>query len=371
MDNATRARGRREVMAELVRRASVRQPLMLVVEDLHWADESTLQYLAELTATVTESRVALVMTSRIDGDPIDEAWRGAARGSPLLTLDLGPLRRQEAIALAGGSIETMPRLAMACIERAEGNPLFLEQLLRVAEETAAATLPGSIQSLVLARLDQLNPLDRQALQTAAILGQRFSLEALRRLLRNAGYSCAGLIKRYLVRPDGDDLLFAHALLWEGVYASLLRARRRELHRQAAEWFAVGDPVRAEHLDRAEDPGAPRAYLEAALAQAAAHRPGRAMELVDRGLAFATDSGDICALTCLRGKMFHDLGSIAQSIEAYRYALEVANEDAERCEAWLGIAAGMRVNDQFDEAFGVLDQAESAARRLGAMSDLVH
>ena len=243
MDDAIRGRGRREVMAELVRRASARQPLMLVVEDLHWADESTLQYLAELTATVPECMAVLVMTSRIEGDPIDEAWRGAAQGSPLLTLDLGPLRRQEAIALAGGTIKVMPRLALACIERAEGNPLFLEQLLRVAEETAAATLPGSIQSLVLARVDQLDPLDKQALQAASILGQRFSLDALRRLLRNPGYTCAELIKHYLVRPEGDDFLFAHALLWEGVYASLLRARRRELHRQAAEWFAVGDPVR--------------------------------------------------------------------------------------------------------------------------------
>ena len=311
----------------------------------------------------------MVMTSRIEGDPIDEAWRGAARGSPLLTLDLGPLRRQEAIALAGGSIKAMPRLALACIERAEGNPLFLEQLLRVAEETAAATLPGSIQSLILARVDQLDPLDKQALQAASILGQRFSLDALRRLLRDPGYTCAGLIKHYLIRPDGDDFLFAHALLWEGVYASLLQARRRELHRQAAEWFAVGDPVRAEHLDRAEDPGAPRAYLEAALGQAAAYRPGRAMELVDRGLALATDRSDICALTCLRGKILHDLGSIAQSIEAYRHALEFASDDAERCEAWLGIAAGMRVKDQFDEAFSVLEQAESAARRLGLMSAL--
>ena len=81
------------------------------------------------------------------------------------------------------------------------------------------------------------------------------------------------------------------------------------------------------------------------------------------------ASDICALTCLQGKILHDLGSIAQSIEAYRHALEFASDDAERCEAWLGIAAGMRVQDQFDEAFGVLEQAESAARRLGLASAL--
>ena len=163
---------------------------------------SRLQYLAELTATVTECAAVLVMTSRIEGDPIDEAWRGAARGSPLLTMDLGPLRRQEAIALAGGAMQAMPRLALACIERAEGNPLFLEQLLRVAEETAASTLPGSIQSLVLARVDQLDPLDKQALQAASILGQRFSLDAAppaaarpRLHLRRADQALSGQARR--------------------------------------------------------------------------------------------------------------------------------------------------------------------------------
>jgi predicted ATPase len=258
MENAIRARGRRGVMAQLVRRASDRQPLMLVVEDLHWANESTLQYLAELAATVPECAAVLVMTSRLEGDPIDEAWRGATRRSPLLTLDLGPLRQQEAIALAGSSIQAMPRLAMDCIERAEGNPLFLGELLRVAEETPAATLPGSIQSLVLARVDQLDPLDKQALQAASILGQRFSAAALRRLLRYPGYTLAALIKHYLIRPADDAFQFAHALLWEGVYASLLQAKRQELHREAAELFAVGDPVRAEHLDRAADARAPHA-----------------------------------------------------------------------------------------------------------------
>jgi tetratricopeptide (TPR) repeat protein len=159
------------------------------------------------------------------------------------------------------------------------------------------------------------------------------------------------------------------LLWEGVYTSLLQARRRELHREVAQWFPVGDPVRAEHLDRAGDPRAPRGYLEAALRQVAAYRPSQALELVERGLALATDPSDICALTCLQGELLHDLGAIAQSVEAYRHALGFASEDGERCEAWLGIAAGMRVKDQFDEAFRVLKHAETAARRLGLASVL--
>jgi class 3 adenylate cyclase/tetratricopeptide (TPR) repeat protein len=374
MDSGTRNRGRRGMVVDLIRRASARQPLMLTVEDLHWADAITLAYLAELAAAVAEIPVLLVMTSRIEGDPIDEGWRGATRGSPLLTIDVGPLRRQEAIALAGSSLETMSRLAMACVERAEGNPLFLEQLLRNAEETTAAHLPGSIQSLVLARVDNLEPLDRRALQAASIIGQQFSLEVLRHLLQVPGYTCAGLVKHYLVRPDGDDYIFAHALIWEGVYSTLLQARKRELHRRAAEWFAGIDPaLRAEHLDRAEDPGAPRAYLEAAAVQSAAYRPARALKLVERGLALATERSDIYELTCARARMLQDLGSIAESIQAYGQCLEVATDDAQRCRGWLGQASGMRITDQFDQAFEVLERAEAAAgrHRLAAELARVH
>jgi tetratricopeptide (TPR) repeat protein len=343
---------------------------MLTVEDLHWADAITLAYLAELAAAVPEIPVLLVMTSRIEGDPIDEGWRGATRGSPLLTLDVGPLRRQEAIALAGSSLETMSRLALACVERAEGNPLFLEQLLRNAEETTAAHLPGSIQSLVLARVDNLEPLDRRALQAASIIGQQFALEVLRHLLEAPGYTCAGLVKHYLVRPDGDDYIFAHALIWEGVYSTLLQARKRELHRRAAEWFAGIDPALcAEHLDRADDPGAPRAYLEAAEVQSAAYRPARALKLVERGLALATARRDVYELTCARARMLQDLGSIAESIQAHGECLEVAADDVERCRAWLGQASGMRITDQFDQAFEVLERAEAVAAPRGLAAEL--
>ena len=305
------------------------------------------------------------MTSRIEGDPIDEAWRGATRGSPLLTIDVGPLRRQEAIALAGSSLETMSRLAMACVERAEGNPLFLEQLLRNAEETTAAHLPGSIQSLVLARVDNLEPLDRRALQAASIIGQQFSLEVLRHLLQAPGYTCAGLVKHYLVRPDGDDYIFAHALIWEGVYSTLLQARSASCiaappsgslgsTRFCAPSTSIAPRTRAR---RAPTSRRPRR-------RAAAYRPGRALKLVERGLALATARRDIYELTCLRGEMLQDLGSIAESIAAYGQCLEVAEDDAQRCEAWLGQAAGMRITDQFDEAFEVLEQAEAAPAVTG-------
>jgi tetratricopeptide (TPR) repeat protein len=349
MDNATRNRGKRETVARLVHALSKLQPLLLVVEDVHWADRPTLEHLATLTETVAGCPALLVMTTRIEGDPLDHAWHSSVATSPLMTIDLGPLRPQEATALAGEYLDAGADFARRCIERAAGNPLFLEQLLRHAEQSSAAGVPGSVHSLVQARMDQLDALHKQALQAASVFGQRFALDALRHLIDVPDYACATLVRRFLVRPVGDDFLFAHALIRDAVYDSLLRARRRELHLRAAAWFADRDLVLyAEHLDRANDSEAPRAYLEAAL--------------TERGLLLAADSADRFTLTCFLGEILHDLGVMSEAGAAFAAALEAAPDDAARCRARLGLAGVKRVTEDLEGAFADLERAEAEARR---------
>ncbi|MEX2009090.1 MAG: adenylate/guanylate cyclase domain-containing protein, partial [Dongiaceae bacterium] len=207
MDNATRNRGKQETVVRLVAAASVRQPVLLVVEDIHWADSLTLVHLAGLAATVKDRPAVLVMTSRIEGDPLDRAWRAQTGGTPLIAIDLGPLRREEAVTLAAAYIDAADHKAIQCIERAAGNPLFLEQLLRNAGESAEDSLPASIQSLVLARTDRLPEGDKRALQAASAIGQRFPLDVLRHLAGDQAYRCDELVKHFLVRPEGEGYLF--------------------------------------------------------------------------------------------------------------------------------------------------------------------
>ena len=257
MDNATRNRGRQRAVTRLVERASRARSRLLVVEDLHWADQMTLVQLARLTSVVARCPALLVMTSRIEGDPLDRDWRSRTDDAPLVTIDLGPLRPDEALSLASAFAATADKFIARCVERAAGNPLFLEQLLYHAEEIAEAGVPGSVQSLMQARMDRLDPADRAALQAASVLGQRFERDVVAHLLGRTGYDPERLVTHLLVRPEGEAFLFAHALIRDAVYDTLLKSRRRELHRRAADWFAQRDPVlQAEHLDRAEDPAAP-------------------------------------------------------------------------------------------------------------------
>jgi tetratricopeptide (TPR) repeat protein len=361
MDNAARNRGKAATLCDLVRCSTQSRPCLIIIEDVHWASPIVLVYLARLAATAAQCRALLCMTSRIEGDPIDQTWRGATHGTPLMTIDLGPLRHAEAVAFTAATADATSAFAMTCIERAEGNPLFLDQLLRTAEEAADKALPGSIQSIVLARVDVLPAEDRQALQAASVLGQRFPLCALQGLIANPGYGCAGLISQLLVRPEGGEYLFAHALIRDAIYGSLLKAHQREMHRRAALWFADRDAVlHAEHLDRAGDVAAPAAYLAAARDEAALYHLERARRLIERGLALAGDGKDQFALACAHGDVLRDLGATAESIAACEAALRAAADDIERCQAQIGLARGMRIADRYDEALVMLDRAEVVA-----------
>ena len=362
MDNATRNRGKQETVAELVQWAATKRPVLIMIEDVHWADSVVLAYLARLAIAVMDSPAVLMMTSRIEGDPIDQAWRGHAGGSPLMTIDLAPLREAEALELAAEFLESNNRLALTCIERAAGNPLFLDQLLRSAREAGDEDVPGSVQSLVQARMDRLEPGDRMALQAASVIGQRFALDALRHLIGEPQYNCSKLVENFLIRPQGEDFLFAHALVRDGVYSSLLTARRQDLHRSAADWFLERDPIlRAEHLDRAEDPAAAQAYLDAAQAQVGQFHYERAGTLAKRGLEITGDAATRYALTCLHGDVLRELGESERSIEAFENALDAAADDSQRTTAWTGQAEGMRILDRLDDALGALDKAQGAAQ----------
>jgi class 3 adenylate cyclase/tetratricopeptide (TPR) repeat protein len=362
MDGEARQAGKRNAVSRIVRAASTRGPVLLEIENVHWAGKGMLGHLSGIAAAIQNCPSILVMTSRIEGDPIDQRWRAEAR-TPLVTIDLEPLRADEALSLAGTLFDSSDRFALNCVERANGNPLFLEQLLRNAEESKDDSVPDSIQSLVMARLDRLEPEDKRALQAASILGERFGLDVLRTLLGSPSYKCDALMEHALLRPEGDGFLFAHALIRESVGASLLKTTRRELHERAADWYEDHDAVLfAEHLDRAADVRAPRAYLEAARAEAGEYRFDRVLELVDRGLELAVENTDRFALICQRGDYLRDLGAVEESIVAFRQATELAEDDTGKSSALIGLASGMRLTDRYDEALAALEDAESAATR---------
>ncbi|HEX7441156.1 MAG TPA: tetratricopeptide repeat protein, partial [Caldimonas sp.] len=368
MSTAAREKGSLQTLCDLVRSASA--PLLLLVEDIHWADSWTLERLAALAVLATKCPLLLVMTTRFAGDPTAGAWRTALHGAPLIGIDLGPLSAEDSMRLALAASAMPPPLVTSCVERAEGNPLFLLQLLLNAGEAAQSNLPGSIQALVHARMDRLAPADKVALQAAAVLGQRYTPDALRHLIESPSYDCRLLVEHFLVRADGPEFLFCHALIRDGAYASLLHSRRRRLHARAAEWFEPTDLVlAAEHFDRGEHPRAALAYLAASQAVSAQFRYQTALGLAERGLELAAERDARFALLMARARLLVELGRAGDAIEAYRAALDASADSGERGQALIGMAAGMRLNDRIDEGLAALDEAEPLAAEAGLALEL--
>ncbi len=362
MDNVNRNRGKQKTMTELIANISAKQRLLISIEDIHWADKVVLAHVGSLAEMVSNCPALLVLTGRMEGDPIEQNWRNMAPNAALLTMDINPLRKDEALSLAGEFFEATSRFTRSCIDRAGGNPMFLEQLLRSAEELSEDNVPGSVQSVVLSRMDSLDPVAKQALQAASIIGQRFPVDLLRHLIDSSQYTCSELIDHQLIRPQDGEFHFAHALIRDGVYSSLLNSRKRELHQKAADWFTDRDTtLRAQHLDRADSPVAADAYADAALSHAQLYHFEKALELIARAKEIAEAPDTRYRIFMLEGECLRENGRPADSIEVYRHALAATDDDVARCRAWIGLAAGMRVTDDYNEAFEALNRAEETAQ----------
>jgi class 3 adenylate cyclase len=364
LDSAARERGTVDALVALLRRRSADGAVLLALEDLHWAEAPALALLARIAAGCRDRPLLWVVTTRPQSQGFDAARRAHAAQLPALTLDLNALADADAQLLAqhlaGGDAD----LARRCVARAGGHPLFLEQLLRSAGEALRDALPGSIQSLVLARLDRLAPADKAAVQAASVLGQHVELEAWRALVEAPRLE--PLVEAGLLRPDDAAAQFVHALIRDGAYASLLKTRRRELHLRAATWYAARDPgLHAEHLALAESPLAAAAFGGAARAELQRLRYPEAQALAERGQRCATTAAERHALALLQGETLRELGRNAEALAAFARARDAAEGEAEAAQACYEMATVHRLLAQVDAAWQALDVAAPVAERLGA------
>jgi len=358
LDAQSLEHGRMDLVRRLIELACGEAPLLLMIEDLHYADGEEAARLGELAAAIVAQPALLVLSTRPDEDPIDAAWRARARGCPLTTLDLAPLTDEESRELAASYPELPAETIDGCVARAQGHPLFLDQLLRAAEAGETA-MPASVQALVLSRVERLEREDRQALHAASVLGLRFPRAALAAMLDGAACTLDRLVGAGLLDVDGGEIVFVHALMREAVYGSLLKSRRRELHAQAAAWYAGREPVlRAGHLAEAGDPGAARACIEAATAEAESQRLDRALEFAGRAGLLARDPVDLCLARSLLGELQTRTGHTHDAIATLREVIDLRPDALLEARARLALANALRILDRYDEALAALDRAEA-------------
>jgi DNA-binding SARP family transcriptional activator len=359
LDAEARRHARARVLGHLLARSAAAHPLLVVVEDVHWTTPEETARLADLAALVVALPAVLLMSTRPDNDPCTGPWRARARGCPVATLDLVPLADDEARELAAGYGSLESSVVDVCLRRAEGHPLFLDQLLRAAVAGERA-LPGSVRALTLAKVDELTEPAKQVLQAAAVLGLEVRAPLLRELTGRAHIEFGELETAGLLVPHGpDDYAFGHALFRDAVYDSTLKTVRREWHRRAAETLADNDAaLSAWHFEQAEDSRAAEAYLTAARREHEAERIDHAVALARGARRLAQEPPLLSEAATFLGELLMQAGYTHDAIAAFREAIDFAPMQTVRSRPWLGLAAALRIVDRYDEAFTALDHAEA-------------
>jgi DNA-binding NtrC family response regulator/tetratricopeptide (TPR) repeat protein len=250
-----------EVIRGVLLGLSRRQPLVVTIEDLHWIDGTSEEVLASLADVVAGAPVLLVTTYRPGYQP---AWMGRSYATQIALQPLGPEDGAQVVRSLLGEDAAAEPVVQLILERAEGNPFFLEELVREVRERGsrlpAQTVPETVEAVLLARLDRLPLADRQLLQAAAVIGRAvptFLLWAVSDLSEDELRASLRRLRaaEFLYEQAGGEAahVFAHVLTQEVAYQSLPAEERCRLHARIAEFLESLDPARrAAHLDRLAD-----------------------------------------------------------------------------------------------------------------------
>ena len=268
-----------------------REPLILFWEDLHWCDPSSFRVVETLLSLTNEIPLLLVLAYRPEEETAQKLQRQAetVAGQRFHLIEIAPLTREQSGSLVEAllQIENLPdRMHDLILDRAEGNPFFIEELLRslldsgavtvragrivASESIERAAVPQTVEGVLTARMDRLASTDKSALQNAAVIGRMFQQKVLEtigssKMRQNLGSSLSELQRRDFIHPArqpatvSDDYIFKHAITQDVAYHALLKSRRKQIHQKVGEALEALFPDRlpelsptlAYHFERAE------------------------------------------------------------------------------------------------------------------------
>jgi DNA-binding CsgD family transcriptional regulator len=245
-----------ETLALLTDRASS-APVLLVLEDLHWADTSTLDLVVFLSHNVDDQPVLVLATYRADEPSSAERMQGLAdgvgRSGSALLLELGPLERDELTALLAAHADASLPAAVAntIVARSEGNPFFAEELLAVAGDDGGDELSRGLRALLLQRVARLDHATQDLLRLAAAAGREVRYPLLHATVELSERDLRDSLRRavehgvLVAEPESTSFRFRHALLAEAIYATILPGEREELHARLADALSSNGAPAAE------------------------------------------------------------------------------------------------------------------------------
>jgi class 3 adenylate cyclase len=368
---------------EFVEGLAADRPLVVLIEDLHWAEDLLLDLVERLAGEI-EGPLLLLGTARPELLDKRSAWGGGRRNSSLLALE--PLPDEESARLIGELVaSSLPdHVRDLVVARADGNPFFIEELLGTlidtgvlergpdgwrAGEAIDLDIPDSVQSLIAARIDLLSAAEKGTLQAAAVIGRDFWTGPVAELLDGTEPDFQLLEQRDFVHRRSASSMageqeygFKHALTRDVAYAGLPKARRARLHARFAEWLehlGKGDehaPLLAHHYAEAVDPDyadlawsdvpdeherlrgeALRWLRRAAELATSRYELEEALELLGRALPLAADRHERAEIWRATARAYALLHAGQEFWEAMQHAIEEADDSGYRSELYADLA----------------------------------
>jgi tetratricopeptide (TPR) repeat protein len=356
------------LLARIIGRMALQRPLLLVIEDLHWASGNTVEILARLIMATQESQIMWVLSSRIEAPARAGELQRLITDVPMAIVGLVPLKPHELRDLARQFEQVDEAWRVQCMQRAQGHPLFLTLLLMAGQRTP---LPDNFQHLLQERLDDVAAQDRHAVRLLAVLGQACSLQDLRALLGDAGYQIGPLVQQCLLRQLDDDRYdFLHALIRQGVYEALPPTQREAMHAQVARLFEGRDhALHAQHLHLARHPDAPTALLAAARDRQSQFDHEGALALLHRHAEVDYAPQDAHAHAMLLGHVWRRMGSLVQSRQAFEQACAQAHDGPSSLQAKVALAQVLDEMEALQAEEALIDAALVQARAEAALGPL--
>lgn len=392
--DATQAKSRLfEAMVSLLRAVAGDRGLLLVIEDVHWADPSTRELIDYMTRRLRGAYALVLATYRSDElhrkhplMPLLQAWRRSAQVSTVELKPLSPAGVGQVISAIFEGEEVGDEFRDFMHSRTDGNPFAIEEMLKAAldrgdifrtasgwdrKDVKDLRLPETVRDTVLMRLERLQPEHAEVLRAASVLGRNFTYPLLVSLTGlDAGTVLGGLdisVQHQLLEEEGSaaSYRFRHALTQEAIYDGMLTPRRHQLHSRAADALrAAGAPSIdvAGHLiaaGRTEE--AVPVCLAAAAEAMATDAHSDAAELFERALTYMTDKAERARLGCRLGQALTYSGETSRGRQYLEESLAALPADTEVHEV-----ANYRLS--LGRALWEMNQSEESRREYEAARD---
>ncbi len=399
MDASARRFATFDALKRLLLAGAARQPVVLLIEDLHWIDQASEEFLTYIADALATASVLLICTYRPGYRP------ALGERSYITRIALQPLSREEAATMATAMLEAweIPEDACALIaQKAEGNPFFIEEVtksllelgvLRLTSDgyvldrpASEIVIPDRIQDVIMARIDRLGEEPKRAMQIASVIGREFAVRLLQRASEvgervNALVGELRSLELIYEKSGVPELayMFKHALTHDVAYESLLLQRRKELHRIIglaveqlyADRLTEYWETLAHHFYRAEE--WPRAFeylVKAGDKARAAFANSEAAYFYDRALEVA-EHLDVApqqrvAICEGKGQVHFCLSEFAEAVAAYRRALTSVTADADRARINAALSEALFWAHEFDQAIAAANEALVIAQPSGQL-----